>query len=59
MEIRKLRKFSKEFKLEVINMVRFGEKSVRELSKKYEKITNLCVHFYEERLFRSLCQIGK
>ena len=33
MEIRKRRKFSKEFKLDVINMVKLGEKNVREISK--------------------------
>lgn len=36
MEIRKRRKFSKEFKLDVINMVKLGEKSVRELSKELD-----------------------
>ena len=36
MEIRKRRKFSKEFKLDVINMVRLGEKSVRDLSKELD-----------------------
>jgi transposase len=36
MEIRKVRKFSKEFKLDVINMVKLGEKSVRELSKELD-----------------------
>ena len=36
MELRKRRKFSKEFKLDVINMVKLGEKSVRELSKELE-----------------------
>lgn len=36
MEIRKRRKFSKEFNLDVINMVKLGEKSVRELSKELD-----------------------
>ena len=36
MEIRKRRKFSKEFKLDVIHMVKLGEKSVRELSKELD-----------------------
>jgi transposase len=36
MEIRKRRKFSKEFKLDLINMVKLGEKSVRELSKELD-----------------------
>ena len=32
MEIRKRRKFSKEFKLDVVNIVKLGEKSVKSLS---------------------------
>ena len=36
MEIRKRRKFSKEFKLDVINIVKLGEKNVREISKELD-----------------------
>jgi len=36
MEIEKRRKFSKEFKLNVVNMVKLGYKSVRKLSEELE-----------------------
>lgn len=36
MEIRKRRRFSKEFKLDVLNMIRIGEKSVSELSRELD-----------------------
>ena len=36
MEIRKRRKFSKEFKLDVVNLIKVGNKSIRELSKELE-----------------------
>jgi transposase len=36
MEIQKRRKFSKEFKLDVVNMVKLGNKSVRKLSEELE-----------------------
>lgn len=36
MEIKKRRKFSKEFKLDVVNLVKLGDKSVRKLSEELE-----------------------
>lgn len=36
MEIRKRRKFSKEFKIDVVNMIRTGDKSVVDLSKELD-----------------------